>query len=73
MLINLINLIISDVIAIMIVFNKTKFLGWNEFNNCFRHDAASVGHADGWGVRACAVALTVGFFCSSSPSHLLTS
>ena len=24
------------------------------------HDAACEGHADGWGVRACAVALTVG-------------
>ena len=24
------------------------------------YDAACVGHADGWGVRACAVALTVG-------------
>ena len=38
----------------------------------FCPDAACGGKADGWGVRACAVALTVGFFCSFSPSHLLS-
>ena len=60
MLINLINLIISDIIATITAINKTQFLGWKEINNCFRHDAACGGKADGWGVRACAVALTVG-------------
>lgn len=33
LLINLIKLVISEIISEMIVFNKTQFLGWNEFNN----------------------------------------
>ncbi len=35
MVINLISLIISDIIAIIIKFNKTQFSGWMEINNIF--------------------------------------